>query len=200
MWITKSIIAHTLIWLVAFTIPMHNVATVSCGCKNAGECCQQDESSESCQRSEKHRGFSKTHACCQQPVIEPCRCTGASVCHCADTSPRKLDTGSRGTESRGTEAMASRSCCKSNKGGSYSAPACGCGANCQCGISKEPSPAAPPVENNSSPQKVVATSSDIECVATKNVPQVPRRPNRAAEDLNALAALDRCISLCRFTL
>ncbi len=75
---------------------------------------------------------------------------------------------------------------------------CSCGAECRCGRQDRRPPTAPPVENNRPTEKVafactfVATHVDVSSPSAK-------RGKTSLSFVAALAALDRCARLCRFT-
>ncbi|WP_339736078.1 hypothetical protein [uncultured Gimesia sp.] len=183
MWITNTITARMLICLAGFSIPLQGLPVASCAC------CPQDSQS-------------KGTDCCGtldptdqvlsvQAATNACCCTGASICHCNDgCSVRKKQ------ETCNTTQKAEESCCISSE--MFNDPACQCGPNCHCGERKEPvTPIAPsPVESNSL-EKLVDNSISTESLSADYQSQDLRRAHDAP---SALAALDLCVSLCRFTL
>ncbi len=89
------------------------------------------------------------------------------------------------------------SCWGKAKGGESSS--CQCGINCQCGKTKQSKPATPPIETNDA-EKVVNELLTTATLATFNPPITTKRLPRSFVLLDAFAALDRCVSFCRFTL
>ena len=81
--------------------------------------------------------------------------------------------------------------------------ACKCGSGCQCGKPKQPQPAAPaPVDDSRPLEKLLA---DAEIVTSGTIAVVSEPPSltewsHGSDRAHAAAALDRCISLCRFTI
>jgi hypothetical protein len=173
MWTTNSIAARTLIWLAAITIPVQGMPSRSCGCARSKICCQKDGRSKGC--------------CCSAEKVREGRCC------CADK--QATSTGSCCSASRHKAAL--RSCCCTARGGQDST--CNCGSNCQCGTNQQPRPATPPVENNTA-EKMASDSIATVSVATVYQPQTTQRHNHTSTAADALAALDRCVSFCRFTL
>ncbi len=64
---------------------------------------------------------------------------------------------------------------------------------------KGPAPSTPPSENRTA-EKITVDSVLILSVAVVRQPQVSQQHSNAASVVDGFAALDRCISLCRFTL
>ncbi|MCH7688107.1 MAG: hypothetical protein IH899_15740 [Planctomycetes bacterium] len=60
-------------------------------------------------------------------------------------------------------------------------------------------PSTPPVENNTT-EKVANDLVSATTAATVDQPQIAQRHVDASSASDALAAMDRCASLCRFTL
>lgn len=191
MWITRGITARTLIWLAAMTVPVQGLPAASCGCATSDQSrCQTVEQSKRCCAT---TAVTTKHSCCQEQIAGPCRCTGAKVCRCGDKNPCR-----ERAHACCTERATTHSCCSSCDTAGESA--CPCGINCQCGQSKEPSkPAAPPVENNTA-EKVASDSVSTVSLATVVQPPIARRTLDSSAMTDALAALDRCATLCRFTL
>lgn len=77
---------------------------------------------------------------------------------------------------------------------------CNCGLSCQCGKSKPAQPTAPPVEINSPTEKVVSDGALAVFISGVVLPEVPPQRIDASFELGTVTALDRCASLCRFTL
>ena len=132
------------------------------------------------------------HSCSQQSDVGPCPCTGARICRCGLGCPCLRPACS-------CQAARCRSCATSNSLADFK-PQCPCGASCQCGQGSGPTkPASTPVETNSSKQLAndsLATPSAIAiCQPDAAFPRLD--PNGGPD---ALAAIDRCATLCRFTL
>ena len=122
-------------------------------------------------------------ACCQK---------GAESRRCC-CSPAKTH---QGCCSAGRQAAATHACCGDQ---TKRTSACKCGFGCQCGKTKEPQPTAPPIEGNCSTDKVVgdAAAAFITDVVQQKVQQ---QHVDVSIELGTITALDRCVSLCRFTL
>lgn len=183
MWITNTITARMLICLAGFSIPLQGLPGASCACcpqdlqSKGSDCCSTLELSD--------QGLSL------QAATNTCCCTGASTCHCNEGCSVQIQQ-----ESCNRTQKSDESCCITSE--MSSDPVCQCGPNCQCGQRKAPIiPVAPfPVENNPT-EKLVDNSISTELLSFDYQSQDPRRAQGAP---SALAALDRCVSLCRFTL
>lgn len=173
---------RTLIWIVALMMPVQTLPAASCGCDSGQGCCQADGELDS--------------SCCQQEESDRCCCTGAKVCRCGDTSPCKQST----TRACCGGREASATCCAAASSVATGEPGCKCGANCQCGTTNAPGPAVPPVENTDSTEKVVANATSLASDPAIYEPRRTLQHANACGEVDALAALDRCVSLCRFTL
>ena len=88
------------------------------------------------------------------------------------------------------------SCCSKAKGSKNSS--CQCGVNCKCGKTKQSKPATPPIETIDV-EKVVNESLTA-TTQIANSPITTQRLVRSFAPVDANAALDRCVSFCRFTL
>lgn len=77
--------------------------------------------------------------------------------------------------------------------------ACTCGPGCHCGQPPQSSPSTPPVENDTA-EKAGSESTVTPSVAIIVVPRVERHDYDGLRNASTLAAVDRCVSLCRFTL
>ncbi len=109
-----------------------------------------------------------------------CCCTDAPVCHCGDNAEITKDSASS-SESQSAEPGT-----------------CSCGADCHCSAQSQPvSPLIPsPVEKN--PAEKLVSLSQLTVVSTVIAqPQTPGIPGCITAPQ---ASLDRCVSLCRFTL
>lgn len=192
MWITNNIAARTLIWLAVVTTAVQGLPAASCGCASGKSCCQKDEQSQNCCSAPSDAATQ--HSCCQQRSSGPCRRTGAKICRCKDTSPcrAKARTCCGGK-------TATKTCCSSCD--TAGKPVCQCGTNCRCSVNNEPvEPATPlPVENNSAEKVASDSVSTVSLATVYQAPSAPRTRD-ASHLTDALAALDRCATLCRFTL
>ena len=134
---------------------------------------------ERCQASESSRGWccgageSSKSCCCQADIRD-----GNSSC-CAKSRVSK-----------------EHACCGSCNSPS---PSCQCGTNCQCGKVKAPTPSTPPNEKTAA-EKVTFDTVSVDSSKTFHPSQGSRRETPSVSAFAAMAALDRCISLCRFTL
>jgi len=132
-----------------------------------------------------------------------CACTGGNACYSENEqtqgcccSAEKVREGRCCCARRKAESR--HSCCSNAKSSHDSG--CKCGINCQCGKSQPPQPTAPPVERNSPTEKVVSDGALAVFIAGVVLPEVlPQRIDVSIE-LGTVTALDRCVSLCRFTL
>ncbi|QDV73791.1 hypothetical protein Spa11_19900 [Botrimarina mediterranea] len=185
------IAARTLVWLAAIAMPLQGVQTSACGCTNSST-----------------QASNATHSggparCCGKPTTGACPCTGAELCRCGKDSsccqPKASCCSTALPKCSGASCCHGRSCCS---GGSEetSNNGCSCGDNCQCGQSDSPSqPSTPPAEDTPTERVLLALT----------MPSAPNGvalslPERCRFDFLALAAslpaVDRCVSLCRFTL
>lgn len=194
MWIINNIAARTLIWLAVVTTAVQGLPAASCGCASGKSCCQKDEQSKGCCSGTS--SATKQHSCCQQQSSGPCRCTGAKICRCGDASPCREKAQSC---CAGRAATKTSTCCSSCD--TAGKPVCQCGTNCQCSVNKEPvEPATPPPVESNSTEKVASDSVSTVSLATAYQAPSARRTRDASHLTDALAALDRCATLCRFTL
>lgn len=130
-------------------------------------------------------GCPRSISCCQK--------TGQSkVCCCSAEQVRA----GRCCCTQRTGKVVQSSCCKAQ---CWANSSCRCGVNCRCGETEPPSPAALPVENSPTRNSVSDAVSTISVTAGYQ-PQLSRRPNDTSAETGLFTALDRCVSLCRFTL
>lgn len=129
-------------------------------------------------------GCSSSKASCQEERSKRCCC-----------SVDKLRAGRCCAARR--QATASHSCCSKSESGNEST--CSCGIRCQCGKTNDQKPATPPAENTTA-EKVSSDSTTSLSVETVVPMQFTQRYAVTSFDADSLAALDRCVSLCRFTL
>ncbi len=196
MSIPQSVAARSLVWLTALVMPLQVAAPVSCGCA-AGEHANRDEAQKAlgCCAGGKAPGKA-AHACCQRRASSArCLCTGVEICRCGNASPCRRQAASC-AKPRG----AARGCGASYASAAAGLPECACGLSCRCGATEEPTPATPPVENTTSAEKIAdaaaSAASDVAVVEPQNTQCRCETPSETF----TLAALDRCASLCRFTL
>ena len=193
MWITQHIAARTFVWLAAVTIPVQGLPSVACGCTSGITSAVEVEQSKGCCCADSSSVAGTTPAsCCSQQTAGPCRCTGARICRCGEASPCQQQSSTCCSGSK-----ASNSCCSRGD----STTGCSCGDNCQCGKSNTPTkPAAPPVEN-SSPERNLVDSAAGTFSDTVYLPSTTRQHTDLCAGADAaLSALDRCVTLCRFTI
>lgn len=177
MWMSKTITTRIMVCLAALTVPLQGLPAASCHCcpgqsQTDTECCSEQGSSTDSQTTR-------------------CRCTGAAVCHCSDDA--ELPSISAPTlESRPSDITCSSEIQAVESG------TCSCGTDCHCGSHHQPvSPLAPaPVENNPA-EKLVDFPEVVFVVTIDNLSQTAGKTHFNAAPQ---AALDRCVSLCRFTL
>lgn len=121
---------------------------------------------------------------CQEERSQGCCCSAEKVhegrCCCA-----------------GRQGAPAHSCCGKARSGPNLA--CKCGFNCQCPKTKQSKPATPPVGNNQT-EKMARKSLTTVSLATVDLSQTTQRRKEPSAVADALAALDRCVSLCRFML
>ena len=77
---------------------------------------------------------------------------------------------------------------------------CNCGADCQCRTPKAPTPATPPVQNNSTEKVQADLVFAISPIAVTQSKTAARQNTEPTADFFAKCSLNRCISLCRFIL
>lgn len=95
------------------------------------------------------------------------------------------------------EAGATHPCCSGVSSGQDSTSQVAC--NCQCGKTNQDIPATPPVENNQL-EKVLTDAPVVSSLGTTYQPKATSQQGVVSSVATPLAALDRCISLCRFSL
>lgn len=94
-----------------------------------------------------------------------------------------------------------QSCCSGVKVCRCGDNNCSCGTSCQCGQDDNTptEPAAPPIES-SSPVRIIADSAATAFSAAIYQLSSTRRNASVGAEADASAALDRCVTLCRFTI
>jgi hypothetical protein len=75
---------------------------------------------------------------------------------------------------------------------------CKCGIGCRCGKDEQQAPTAPPVENNRPTEKVASACTSVAAPFKTHLSSA-KWCQASSCFLEALAALDRCAHLCRFT-
>lgn len=177
MWMSKTITTRIMICLAALTVPLQGLPAASCHC-----CSGHSQSDTECCSGQGTSTDNKTARCC---------CTGASVCHCADNAELPAISASR------LESLPADNSCSSEIQ-AVEPGTCSCGTDCHCGSQNQPvSPLAPaPVEKNPA-EKIVDFPEVIFVVTIDNLSQTAGKTHTCTAPQ---AALDRCVSLCRFTL
>lgn len=126
-----------------------------------------------------------------------CACGPSSSC-CSESASGESSCCSAEKQVGTTDSCCSTTpCCSTTENGSSSG--CQCGIHCQCGQDEQPSPSTPPVESNAA-EKLANASLWTVSVTILYQPHVTQRRNDSSAAADSLAALDRCVSLCRFTL
>ena len=181
MWITKYTAARTLVWLAAIAMPLQSSPAAACGCTNSD--------APACEVGGALTGSAESS-------VGRCPCTGAEVCRCGESSPCHESSRSCCSKQNAAPSCCQDSCCSKGSSGS-----CPCGANCQCGKSDAPeAPRTPPTENNNSSERIVADILSVGLFAGIYSPDTTGQHFNISTDAAALAALDRCVVLCRFTI
>lgn len=183
MWITQHLAARTLVWLAAVAIPMQSLQSAASGCACLKTCFEAVDRSQG--------------SCCAsgQPSPGRCSCTGAMVCRCGETSPCH-----RQAHACCSGQRAKASCCSGGRCSPTRDGTCPCGANCHCGENNVPeAPATPPVENYSPERIVAASASAVSCAIVHQLVTTRQHLDVCAA-ADALSALERCVTLCRFTI
>ena len=167
-------------WLlvIATAVPTPVLAADSCGCAIDSNGGPKGNKAACCCCTVAWGVSEATDNCCQQRSDgeRPCRrkvhscCTAVEETHCTDS--HCAICGERG---------------------------CRCGASCQCRSVNEMPPAAPLAENDSPSEKVAVKNPPAFVSSVANEP-LRKLTFVGALTADALAALQRCISLCRFTL
>ncbi len=129
-------------------------------------------------------GCASDEACCQQSQFKTCCCSAKKVsegqCCCSNRAYRPA-----------------HSCCGKTR---IPTNDCKCGLNCQCQSTSQPKPVAPPVESNTQTKKAPGEPLTTRTVATIIEQNDTRCPTALVSEGRYLAALERCVCLCRFTL
>ncbi len=139
-------------------------------------------------------GCGNREACCG--TIERsacCCCTEARVREgrCCCTGKRLVSVGSPCCVSHRASASSCKFC--------QTASDCTCEEACQCGTNRQNVPATPPA-GNSVVEKLASDFVSAPAFATACPLQVTRQHDDSSSALDGLAEVDRCASLCRFTL
>lgn len=188
----NNITVRTLVWFAAITVPFQCPLANACDCINDTSCCQKNGSIRDCCRGA-NLDVTK-HGCCQQRTTGSCHCTGARVCRCGvDSQDRER------VQPHGAGSVTKHGCCVPQI--IASKPNCQCGASCRCKPSGVPTdPVVPPPVETISPE-----NSTSELASTVRLPEgsqckAARRTRDALVEADAVAALYRCATLCRFRL
>jgi hypothetical protein len=195
MGITRDTIARMLVWVTALTVPVQGLPAASCGCASSKTGCHKEEQSDACCPAGGRKAVGNArHGYCQRQSHEPCRCTGAKVCRCGESSRCRNETKCCGASNATIEGYHGWSVSVASAPGR-----CTCGLNCQCGTTSQQEPATPPVQKNPT-DKVASDWLTTLSVAAVCRPQSTRRQVDARSFARAVTALDRCASLCRFAI
>ena len=139
-------------------------------------------------------GCSSSKSCCEKAEpSELCRCSAEKVREgrCCRGREPAVSVGSCCWGSHQDDASRA-ACCKTDS-------VCTCAASCQCGKAKQSMPSTPPVKNTIT-EKVANDLVSATTAAIVYQPQITQRHVDASSASGSLAAMDRCASLCRFTL
>lgn len=188
MSIAQSIAARSLIWLTAVMMPMQVVAQTSCGCVTSESAYQdQGKTAGCCHRANEKEPGKLKHNCCRQLALGPSHSTGTKI--------------HRGEVTRCDHPEVATGCrCTAASSAVLGSSQCGCGQSCRCGTKETPKPATPPTESNDSTQKVVNSTTSVASVVTACPTRSTQYRTSRSSEAVTVTALDRCISLCRFTL
>lgn len=122
--------------------------------------------------------------CCQQERTSQCCCSAKKSrdgrCCCASRS-----------------SQTTHLCCSEAQ--DHQDSGCTCGMTCQCNKTHQQHSAIPPVENDHQMESVGGDLLTAISLDTVDEHQATPFPNATSAD-GTLGALDRCVSLCRFTL
>ena len=125
-----------------------------------------------------------------------CDCR-ASRSTCCCSRPESGSRSSRGCCCAGTKTFGRRSCCRGPSGSRESS----CRrSGCTCGCQRDLPVPATPAESNDPPKQAASDFASGVSVATVSALPLPQRRHDASVELDAFSALNRCTSLCRFTL
>jgi hypothetical protein len=99
-----------------------------------------------------------------------------------------------------------QSCCSGNAtgheccSGNACDSGCSCGDNCQCQQNKTPPrPTVPPADNSSPERILMEMAAATSCGVTFHPAVTARQHLATRAGADTLSALDRCATLCRFT-
>ena len=130
-------------------------------------------------------GCMESKACCRTVAESKCCC-----CRSTDEAQGECCSSRR-------QVTVADACCRDQTGRKSG---CTCGPRCKCEKSKEPQPTAPPNESNRSTEKVASDAAAGACITAVVLPKVPQQQIAVSVEPGTVTALDRCVSLCRFTL
>jgi len=128
---------------------------------------------------------------CSQSVMNCCCCTGAPVCHCGEGTEITTESTS-GCESQ-SEVDASCIEIQATEPGT-----CSCGTECHCGEQRQPVSPLVPSSDAKNPSEKLVSLSQLTMVTT--IVDQPPKSGKPRCISAPLVSLDRCVSLCRFTL
>lgn len=188
----QPLIARAIVWLAAGAMPLQGLPAAACGCTASSDTVVTTNKADD------------APSCCTNSS-GACPCTGASICRCGEKSDCCRSKATSCCSSAGDRhSFQRKSCCQTRScccgSDVVSGTGCSCGDNCRCGQSEPPAhPATPPAEDCST-DRVVAASS-MPTISGDAASVLPRHFRFDSAALAAsLPSIDRCISLCRFTL
>ena len=174
---------RTFVWAVILMTPVQSLPAATCGCGTSNSCGEQEEQFNGCS--------------CSVQLVRSGRCCCAKK-RTAESRRRCCKSRPKGSCCRAGKLIGKNSTCCSSKNGEQRS-SCDCGIDCQCGKSHQPRPTAPPVENNTA-EKLASNSITIAPAGFVCTTQNTQRYRVASTARDAVGALDRCVSLCRFTI
>lgn len=172
MFISTRVTSRTLIWLTALTAPLQGLPAAAWGCTCRTSFCQATQPCDGCQ-------------CAANQAPGPCRPHHTGACCCTGAKTLSCCAG------RGAHT-----CCGAKSSGESG---CQCGADCQCRKANRPSPSIPPAEDKVA-ERAAHHWVPAAVVGTAQGPPITRRDADASSSPQALTAMTRCSSLCRFML
>ena len=183
-------ISRLLIYLAVLAVPLQGFPAETCGCVG----CHFFGNSlfGNSLFGNSLFGNSVSSRCCCATVRDEGGC-------CSNSKSRQQDNSSsccgktKGEKSKGEKS-------KGGKSKGRKASPCKCGSNCQCGKSHSPPPLATPTTDTYDVEQLIHKNQST--VATTSVPDFPSLTADVASRWQPLpaTALERCTSLCRFTL
>lgn len=185
------VIARAMVWLAAVAMPLQGLPAAACSCIASSDAVTATNKAD------------EAPSCCNEST-RACLCTGASICHCGEESDcsrsNTIPCCSSVTDGHSLQRL---SCCQTRScfcGDESRAMSCSCGDNCRCGQSEPPAhPATPPAEDCQSERVLVPSLMPAAIGNEAHI--LPRTFRFDSAALSAsLPTIDRCVSLCRFTL